>query len=88
MRWDLLKFANYKISVMRIKFILFFVFTSSLVYSQTGYKINFKIKSWKDTTVYLGMYYGESTYLVDTAQTKSGSFYFDGKKTWPKGFII
>jgi thiol-disulfide isomerase/thioredoxin len=54
-------------------------------FSQTGYRIDFKIKSWKDTTVYLGSYYGESTVLKDTAQVKAGAFHFDGKKPLPEG---
>jgi thiol-disulfide isomerase/thioredoxin len=54
-------------------------------FSQTGYRIDFKIKNWKDTTVYLGSYYGESTIIKDTAQVKSGAFYFDGKKPLPEG---
>ena len=57
---------------------------ASPLFSQ-GYRIDFKIKSWKDTTVYLGSYYGESTVLKDTAQVKSGLFHFDGKKPLPEG---
>src|SRR6185369_11547048 len=45
-----------------------------------------KIKGWKDTTVYLGHFYGESTYLKDTARVnKSGEFFFDNKNTLPQG---
>ncbi|MCX8492390.1 MAG: DUF4369 domain-containing protein [Cyclobacteriaceae bacterium] len=61
-----------------------FCFSSS-VFSQTGYRIDFKIKGWKDTTVYLGTYYGEGTFLKDTAQVRSGQFHFDGKKPMPEG---
>jgi peroxiredoxin len=47
--------------------------------AQTGYKIDFKIKEWKDTTVFLGHYFGESTYIKDTARVDShGAFTFDG----------
>lgn len=57
--------------------------------AQSGYKLSFKIKGWKDTTVYLGHYYGESTWLVDTARVSStGSFVFDGKKALPQGFYF
>jgi hypothetical protein len=55
------------------------------VFSQTGYRIDFKIKNWKDTTVYLGSYNGETTILKDTAQVKAGAFHFDGKKPLPEG---
>lgn len=54
--------------------------------AQTGYKIDFKIKGWRDTTVYLGSYYGEQTNLRDTAQANAaGSFTFDNKNNLPQG---
>jgi thiol-disulfide isomerase/thioredoxin len=58
---------------------------------QSGYKIDFKIKGWKDTTAFLGHYYGEQTYLKDTANVNSqGVFSFDGAKTLPQGvyFVV
>ncbi|MCX8489666.1 MAG: thioredoxin-like domain-containing protein [Cyclobacteriaceae bacterium] len=58
---------------------------SQYAQSQSGYRIDFKIKNWKDTTVYLGSYYGENTVLRDTAKSKAGSFHFDGKITLPEG---
>jgi len=64
--------------------VLLFVF-SSVGYAQNLYKIEFKIKGWKDTTAYLGNYYGESTHLRDTAQVKGGQFVFDGKKPLAQG---
>src|SRR5690606_20533415 len=40
----------------------------------------------KDTTAYLGYYYGESTFIKDTAQVNSkGEFVFDGKQSLPQG---
>jgi len=54
--------------------------------AQTGHKIDFKIKGWSDTTVYLGSYYGEQTNLRDTAQASAtGSFTFDNKNNLPQG---
>ncbi|MFM8851089.1 MAG: DUF4369 domain-containing protein, partial [Cytophagales bacterium] len=53
--------------------------------SQNLYKIEFKIKGWKDTTVYLGHYYGESTLLRDTAVVKNEQFVFDGKDKLAQG---
>ena len=71
---------------MKIRFISFLLICSVSAFSQSGYKINFKIKGWKDTTVYLGHFYGESTYLKDTARVnKSGEFFFDNKNTLPQG---
>ncbi len=66
-------------------FLLLFTIASTACFSQTGYRLDFKIKSWKDTTVYLGSYFGETNVLRDTAQAKAGVFYFDGKKPLPEG---
>jgi peroxiredoxin len=58
----------------------------STAVAQTGYKLDFKIKGWKDTTVYLGYYQGESTYIRDTAQVNGqGAFTFDGQKNLFQG---
>lgn len=55
-------------------------------FAQPGYKIQFKVKGLKDTTAYLGYYYGESTFIKDTAKVDSqGNFTFDGKQTLPHG---
>lgn len=58
----------------------------SQAFAQTGYKIDFKIKGWEDTTVYLGHYYGEQTYVKDTAQANvSGAFTFNSTASLPQG---
>lgn len=60
-------------------------------YAQTGYSIRFKITGLKDTTAMLGYYYGESTYVKDTARVNSqGEFTFDGKEPLPQGvyFVV
>jgi thiol-disulfide isomerase/thioredoxin len=55
-------------------------------FAQTGYKIRFKVDGLKDTTAYLGYYYGESTFVKDTAKVnRTGEFAFDGKQTLPQG---
>jgi thiol-disulfide isomerase/thioredoxin len=70
---------------MKIIFSSLLVLVSSFGFSQ-GYKIDFKITGWKDSAVYLGHYYGESTYIKDTAQVASdGSFSFDDKTSLPQG---
>ncbi|MGE0773295.1 MAG: thioredoxin-like domain-containing protein [Cyclobacteriaceae bacterium] len=59
--------------------------------AQTGYQLDFKIKGLKDTTIYLGYYYGEQTYIKDTTRVNSdGSFRFDGNQSLPHGvyFIV
>lgn len=58
----------------------------SQAFAQTGYKIDFKIKGWEDTTVYLGHYYGEQTYVKDTARANvSGAFTFNSSASLPQG---
>jgi len=50
--------------------------------AQEGYNLKFQIAGLKDTTIYLGNYYGETTYIKDTARVNSkGEFFFDGKKS-------
>ena len=64
---------------------------SSYAVAQTGYKIDFKVKGWKDTTAYLGHYFSESTYIKDTAKVNSlGVFTFEGKQALPQGvyFVV
>lgn len=74
---------------MRFILFLIFGFGSLAAGAQVGYKLDFKVAGLKDTTVYLGNYYGESTYRSDTARVdKSGSFSFSGNKILPQGVYI
>ncbi|MFM7193256.1 MAG: DUF4369 domain-containing protein, partial [Bacteroidota bacterium] len=51
-----------------------------------AYRIEMNISSLRDTTAYLGYYYGESTYLIDTARfNSSGKVVFDGKRPLNQG---
>jgi hypothetical protein len=62
------------------------VFASIGCFAQQAYKIDFKINGLKDTTVYLGYYYGESTFVKDTARiSPKGDFTFDGKQPLQQG---
>lgn len=71
---------------MRLLIVLLLWIISLGAHAQSGYKIDFKIKEWKDTTVYLGFYYGEQTNIKDTTRTDSaGAFFFDNKNTLPQG---
>jgi len=65
--------------------VFFLLFYSKLVSAQSGYQLDFKINSWKDTTVYLGSYFGETNVVKDTALVKKGAFHFDGKTPLPQG---
>jgi len=65
-------------------FVLLFISLAS--FAQNGHKIDFKVQGWKDTTVYLGRYHGESTVIIDTAEVNSlGAFSFQGEKPLPCG---
>jgi len=71
---------------MKIRFILLLMICSGSAFSQSGYKISFKVKGWKDFPAYLGHFYGEQTYVKDTANVNSnGEFFFDNKNTLPHG---
>jgi len=71
---------------MRIAFLSLILSFSVSCFAQTGYKIRFKVDGLKDTTAYLGYYYGESTFIKDTAMVShTGEFVFDGKQTLPQG---
>lgn len=53
---------------------------------QSGYDISFHIKGLADTITYLGYYYGESTYLKDTASVDNkGNFSFEANESLPQG---
>lgn len=57
--------------------------------SKPGYEIKFKITGLSDTTVYLGYYYADGTYVRDTARVnKTGDFVFDGKEVLPHGIYF
>jgi thiol-disulfide isomerase/thioredoxin len=71
---------------MRLFLISLFSLVTFCTLAQDGYKIQFRIEGLKDTTAYLGYYYGESTFLKDTAKVNSrGEFVFDGKGVLPQG---
>ena len=74
---------------MRILILIIVSFLSLQAFSQTGYKIDFKVKNWKDTTVYLGYYIGEGTFIKDTAKVNAqGEFSFSNKKPLEQGFYF
>ncbi len=71
---------------MRTGLLTFLLFFSLSCLAQSGYDIRFKVTGLKDTTAYLGYYYGESTFVKDTAKVNhSGEFEFTGKQTLPQG---
>ena len=71
---------------MKIRSFVILLLLPACVLAQAGYKIDFKIKGLKDTTAYLGYYYGETTYLKDTAKVNSqGYCSFQNKKSLAQG---
>ena len=71
---------------MRFTVFITCLFLSTLALGQGGYQIKFQVTGLKDTTVYLGNYFGESTYIKDTAKVNSkGEFVFEGKKKLERG---
>jgi thiol-disulfide isomerase/thioredoxin len=71
---------------MRITVICLNLLISACCFAQPGYKIQVRAEGLKDTTAFLGYYYGESTFVKDTAKVNSkGEFTFEGKETLPQG---
>jgi thiol-disulfide isomerase/thioredoxin len=71
---------------MRILTTTFAVLVSFAALAQNGYRIDMKIKGLRDTTAFLGYFYGAQTYITDTTRvTSTGEAIFEGKKTLPQG---
>jgi thiol-disulfide isomerase/thioredoxin len=74
---------------MRITLVSILLLLSASTFAQNGYRIQFKIDGLKDTTAYLGYYYGESTFVKDTAKVNhAGEFVFDGKQALQQGMYF
>ncbi|HTF20113.1 MAG TPA: thioredoxin-like domain-containing protein [Chryseolinea sp.] len=66
---------------MRLPLLIICALLPLISFSQAGYDLKFKIEGLNDTTVYLGNFYGETTYIKDTARANSrGEFEFKGPK--------
>ena len=58
-------------------------------FSQAGYDIRFNLTGLKDSTAYLAYYFGESTYIKDTARVNAkGEFAFTGKEPLLQGIYL
>src|SRR5687767_1742468 len=83
---NLFNFVSRNQNCMRLLFFASCLLISSWSIAQPGYQLQFKINGLKDTIVYLGHFYGEATYIKDTAQVNSvGEFVFAGKNTLRQG---
>ncbi len=74
--------------------VLFNLLVTGSTYAQKsteGFNIKFEIQGLKDTVAHLGYYYGEGTYLKDSAKVDNqGRFNFTGKEKLPQGvyFVV
>jgi hypothetical protein len=76
-----------KTALMRLAFLL--LITSLVVRAQQGYDVKFQVENFADSTVYLGYYFGDNTYVKDTARAGSdGRFTFSGAKQLPEGIYL
>ncbi|MCS6917055.1 MAG: DUF5106 domain-containing protein [Chitinophagales bacterium] len=76
----------------RLNAVLLFVLmlaALSLQAQKTAYRIAVKIPGMSDTTCYLGRYYGDKQYVVDTARSDAtGLVVFEGKKMLEGGLYL
>lgn len=57
--------------------------------AKKGYEIKVKVSDLKDSVIYLANYFGEKTYLTDTAVVEpGGKFVFEGDEALPGGIYI
>jgi peroxiredoxin len=77
-------------SLIRIMILLFFYFfINNLSKGQEGYKITIRISGINDSVCYLAHYFGDKTYLSDTAFAgKKNTFEFEGDTALPGGVYI
>jgi thiol-disulfide isomerase/thioredoxin len=79
-------YSNYTARPMRSILISVCILLTTASMAQPGYTFKFKIDGLRDTTIYLGHYYGESTFVKDTAQVNTkGEFSFNGKQSLRQG---
>lgn len=66
-----------------------FLIPCTKLQAQGRYALDFQVSGWADTTVYLGYYYGESTYIKDTAVVDdNGQFSFQADESLPQGMYM
>ena len=65
------------------------VFTALAAKADKGYKLTFKVNGLKNDTVLLANYYGDKTYVQDTARLDNkGVAVFTSKKDLPRGIYM
>ncbi len=86
-----MKVVDKKIIMQFIKFVIviIFIFQGNISLSgNTGYKISVSINGSEDSILYLAHYYGDKTYLYDTAFIRKGKFVFEGDSLLHGGIYI
>lgn len=74
---------------MHFRLFILAIVASYAAIGQPGYDLQFSITGLRDTTVWLGYYYGETTYKKDTAVVnEKGEFAFKGSETLPQGVYL
>jgi peroxiredoxin len=75
--------------IIKFAFVFILTFLGHVSLSgETEYKITVSIKGSEDTVLYLAHYYGDKTYLDDTAFVKKGKFVFNGDSLLHGGIYI
>ncbi|MGE5425243.1 MAG: thioredoxin-like domain-containing protein [Syntrophothermus sp.] len=75
--------------LLRILSLLVFIGIGILPATAAGYQVRFKIKGIKDTTVMIGNYYGNGTYIKDTLKVDgSGRFTWKAPEDLPRGIYL
>ena len=69
--------------------VIFLLSSISFSIAQPGYKIEFNIQGWKDTTAYLCFYNWDQTFIKDTTHVNSeGVFIFENPKSLTPGVFF
>ncbi|OQX79838.1 MAG: hypothetical protein B6D61_02865 [Bacteroidetes bacterium 4484_249] len=78
------------VSIVPFVFLFFIILDTNIsMGAADGYKIKIQINGIADTVCYLANYYGDKTYLTDTAYVdKKGRFVFEGDSVLPGGIYI
>ncbi|MCS6991907.1 MAG: DUF5106 domain-containing protein [Chitinophagales bacterium] len=75
--------------VRSVVWLVVLLIVSQAFAQKTGYRITVKVPAMKDSTCYLGRYYGDKQYVVDTARSDvEGIVVFEGQKPLAGGLYL
>jgi len=76
-------------SIVIIVLLIHTIILNNVFAGDKSYELKFQVKGIKDTVCYLASYYGDKTYLTDTAWVDAkGKFVFEGDSALPGGIYI